>query len=968
MAKFRTKARAVELLGKGQIADLPTAITELWKNGYDAYANNLTAEIYLKEYELLDKPLFIMSDDGKGMSEQDIFDKWLVLGTDSKSRVKVKEKEGEETLWKKPRIKTGEKGIGRLSVSFLGSPMLMITKKMGYSPQALFFDWRLLENYNLFLDDIIIPVKSLSIDDDSTKLLSILRNEFKKNFNTEIDEDGNLIWEESQIQLKERICHSINEIQPSFIVDKIISDFLNKNDSHGTKFIIFEPIDQIISMTTDISDEDQQSDKKFIISSLSGFTNEFQKYKQKITTKFLIYKENGINYDFLESEGKFFTSNDYELADIIIDGEFNGEGTFNGELIIYDEVIKYSYTNPRKKDQRSKYGNFLIKLGYSQGLEKVSKLGDLAFKKMNSKLKKYGGLYIYRDNFRVLPYGRQDFDFLKFEERRSYHAGESYFSHRRMFGYINLTRQNNPKLKDKSSREGLINNAAYRAFRSDLIAFFKELAREYFATKPRKQIFHNQKEILKQESEAITKDKKRERQEKKDFSKALMEYPKKLENYQFEYEKLIIILDIKTKEANVLYSDIEEILDQIHTLDIEYKNMLPKKPKRYKPTETQLDRLDKYQDKLRVFNKTIKSKSIDIMERVKEKLEIKALKNELIKAYNKYNATLDKKMSCNKQILNSHFDTLNKEFSIRAKRILNELNFQKEDNISSIKTKKDVYQETEKISIKFERLRDEVEKDLFPLVDHVKKLSFDIDEELVQGVYKAEYEKIKINWEQTRETAQLGIAVEIIDHEFNHLYATISHSLEKLLSDSYISDSSEFKFLKKNIKQLEEKYDLLSPLYRISGVLSKEISCEKIYYYLKTFFSKKLKRQQVNLKATRSFLSHIIYIKEPIIYTVFINIVNNALYWIRNSTNKIIQLDYQEDTNEILILNSGEKIKEHRLDRIFELFYSNRPNGRGIGLYLSKESLNENYFNIKATNEKIYNKFNGACFIIKSNR
>lgn len=37
MANFRTKARAIDLLGRNQIADLPTAITELWKNGYDAY-------------------------------------------------------------------------------------------------------------------------------------------------------------------------------------------------------------------------------------------------------------------------------------------------------------------------------------------------------------------------------------------------------------------------------------------------------------------------------------------------------------------------------------------------------------------------------------------------------------------------------------------------------------------------------------------------------------------------------------------------------------------------------------------------------------------------------------------------------------------------------------------------------------------------------------------------------------------
>ena len=34
MANFRTKARAIDLLGRNQIADLPTAITELWKNLY----------------------------------------------------------------------------------------------------------------------------------------------------------------------------------------------------------------------------------------------------------------------------------------------------------------------------------------------------------------------------------------------------------------------------------------------------------------------------------------------------------------------------------------------------------------------------------------------------------------------------------------------------------------------------------------------------------------------------------------------------------------------------------------------------------------------------------------------------------------------------------------------------------------------------------------------------------------------
>ena len=64
-------------------------------------------------------------------------------------------------------------------------------------------------------------------------------------------------------------------------------------------------------------------------------------------------------------------------------------------------------------------------------------------------------------------------------------------------------------------------------------------------------------------------------------------------------------------------------------------------------------------------------------------------------------------------------------------------------------------------------------------------------------------------------------------------------------------------------------------------------------------------------------------------------------------------------------MNSGQRIEEHRLEKIFQLFYSNRPNGRGIGLYLSKQSLNESYFDIYATNDKKYNLLNGACFVIK---
>jgi hypothetical protein len=962
--QFRTKARAVDLLGKGQIADLPTAITELWKNGYDAYADNLTAEIYLAGYKGLNSPLFVMTDDGKGMSRKDIFEKWLVLGTDSKSRATLEEKESEETLWKKPRIKAGEKGIGRLSVAFLGNPMLMLTKKQGHPLQALFFDWRLLENYNLFLDDVDIPVENIdSINEFSSKFEN-LKKDFLKNFEKENDIDGNLIWESSQSTLKKDIESSVKKCYlPEFLEKKLLENIIHLEKNNGTKFIIFEPIDQIIELTS--NDDDNLEDKGFVISSLSGFTNEFLENNNIINTSIPIHLDENIRYDLLTTQGNFFNSKDYDFADVLIEGEFDGNGGFKGKLKMYDEEIDYVFKNPRKKDKRHNYGNIPIKLGYSQGNESESQLETNAWKKINDKVSKNGGLYIYRDNFRVLPYGRTDFDFLGFEKRRAKRAGSYYFSHRRMYGFISITRKGNYKLIDKSSREGLINNAAYAAFKNDLEYFFIELAQEYLGTDAKSKLFLDKKLLLKEQFEAIKADKKRETAEKVQFSKDLNSYSERFDKYQNEYQDLLNQLEEKTNQSDVLYTDIEDLLDKIHTLDVGYKNLLPKIPKRYKPNDTQLDRLDKFESKLIKFNDTIKKDSAQLMGRVQEKLQVKELKMEFVKNFQKYNGTLERIISDNREILKTKFDALLKDYSARSRRIIEDFNLDKEQIINSINSKESVKLQTEKVSNKFEYLREQVIMELLPLVEHLNKLSFDLDEELVQGAYKAEYETMKYQWDQTRETAQLGVAVEIIDHEFNQLYAKINHSIDKLSNDNLFTDIQQFQFLKQNFKQLEDKYDLLSPLYRISGVVAKDIKCQSIFNYLEKFFTSKISSNNVVFEETTAFKNHIINIKEPVIHTVFINIINNALYWLRNSNTKNIKLDYFKETDEIVIMNSGQRIEEHRLEKIFQLFYSNRPNGRGIGLYLSKQSLNECYFDVYATNDKNYNLLNGACFVIK---
>ena len=85
---FQTRARTLDHLGREQIADVPTAISELWKNAYDAYATQVNMSLYdggdSDSQRELTKPVVVISDDGHGMSYDEFVSKWLVIGTETK--------------------------------------------------------------------------------------------------------------------------------------------------------------------------------------------------------------------------------------------------------------------------------------------------------------------------------------------------------------------------------------------------------------------------------------------------------------------------------------------------------------------------------------------------------------------------------------------------------------------------------------------------------------------------------------------------------------------------------------------------------------------------------------------------------------------------------------------------------------------------------------------------------------------
>lgn len=83
------------------------------------------------------------------------------------------------------------------------------------------------------------------------------------------------------------------------------------------------------------------------------------------------------------------------------------------------------------------------------------------------------GVRVHRDDFRVLPYGEPGNDWLNLDSRRVNNPTKC-VSNNQVIGIINISGNNNPKLADKTDREGIIENEAFEDFRSLVLSAINE--------------------------------------------------------------------------------------------------------------------------------------------------------------------------------------------------------------------------------------------------------------------------------------------------------------------------------------------------------------------------------------------------------------------------------------------------------------------------------------------------------------
>jgi len=70
------------------------------------------------------------------------------------------------------------------------------------------------------------------------------------------------------------------------------------------------------------------------------------------------------------------------------------------------------------------------------------------------------GVRVYRDGFRIEPFGSRDADWLGIAEKRAKRAGHAHIVPSRLFGFVEISRLSNPELADTTSRQALLSTPA----------------------------------------------------------------------------------------------------------------------------------------------------------------------------------------------------------------------------------------------------------------------------------------------------------------------------------------------------------------------------------------------------------------------------------------------------------------------------------------------------------------------------
>jgi len=422
---IRPEARLIRSIGADLIKDYYAAVIELVKNAYDADSESVNillslekANIYGEEEEFLK---FTITDTGEGMSLDTIKNAWMVPATSYKLNKKISSS--------KHRFLQGRKGIGRYASAILGDYLRMETTDIFGETTIIEIDW--------------------------------------KQFDT---------TQESDIKY----------------LDEIEIAFENETTSlpHGTQIEIYAPIiSECNSRTQSIEKRIiwTQKDYENLLKELRNLLSPLEKNTDDTFEITLRYK--GLeDFGFKDEEFEIEPFPLLDLYDYRISGNIDKNGVGN---LLYEnqnypdsnETISFKIKIDQKDE---KCGNIEVDLRFfdlepeaigaliSRGLKDPVTNEYLGRSEARRMLKEYAGIGIYRNLFRIRPYGDSNYDWLELNQKRVNNPTVK-FSTNQVVGFINIESEEESNLIEKSAREGLKENESYETLKNILSKTISEV-------------------------------------------------------------------------------------------------------------------------------------------------------------------------------------------------------------------------------------------------------------------------------------------------------------------------------------------------------------------------------------------------------------------------------------------------------------------------------------------------------------
>ena len=986
MAVFRVRARAVDMLGRQQIAGIPTAIHELFKNAHDAYAQRVEVDYFRRER------LFVLRDDGVGMTRDDIEQKWLTLGTDSR----VGANDPHSRVWTGPgnlprRVIMGEKGIGRLAVAAIGPVTLLVSRAIRQDGArgivTALIHWKLFEQPGIDVSSIVIPLRETGRSFPTKGLLD--------NMIDEIEGCVKRLGDQMDGPKMEALMADLNAmrlVDPQHL-DHHLSQAAGArlslaNESFGTWFIITPTTPELDDDIDRFPDGMGTSNFNKV---LLGFANVMdQDYAPVIQPMFRDHRPDGIHS--LIGTREFFGADDFALLDHHIEGSFDDRGQFTGKIAFYgDSSRDFVHNWATGRGRQPRCGPFRIRLAVLQGRPTESRLDRVAHKAMLGRLNELGGLYIYRDGIRVLPYGTAENDFIGIELRRTLAAKDWYFSYRRMIGFVAVTHKDNPNLSEKAGREGFRENYAYRDLKSVLEEFVKAVAVRFFRLSSEEAAeYQDRKEWYVRDREALGRRTARVRERRVEFIAKLNAFRVAADGEYFERRAEEMsrryLARLKMAEKSGESEDVGQDISAINAefqRDIAslYRDIVIHRPRGLMLTKN-LER------DWSAYNRI----SAGLIDRTVGKLESEIL--EKIRAIASVHSSADRRREAALVALEARRAELYKEVSDVHKETLREA-----DNMRG--TLRSVFrEELGELHDSFERTMNDYaisvagKSDFFEhswtAIERRLRFIADREVELIEGVRRQlkefratlverttvedevaaleeSVERLKEQLEFQSDLAQVGMAVGILGHEFNHTVAEFRDAVHELKDWAEGTDELRplYGRLRRAFEGLEGYLQMLAPLGRRLTRRSVDLSGSEISLYVRRIFSERLEESGVRIVTSAEFSSHVVRCRTASVLGAFVNIIDNALYWITQEVESGGEIRLGATEDSFIISNNGPGISEMDAARVFEFGWTSKPGGAGMGLALARDALRKEGFDLElrevgVARDPVFAIFSGA--------